>query len=151
MSGTTNLTIAVSSPSSPDRSMTEKLIGSTESAFFDGMLTFAWLSNETMTVIEVNDALRYWLTANKATDLLKKIDKNGVDVQEFLKTVLHDDNEKVAGIVKGNLEWIRDEIAKLDRLSVVRDEGQLLEDKPEDIYTVQRTIRFATDRAEPQQ
>lgn len=151
MSGTTELTIAVSPPSSPDRSMKRGLIQSTESAFFDGMLTFAWLSNEMMTVIEVNDALRHWLTANGITDLLEKIDDQGVDVEKFLKRILHEDHEKVAGIVKGNLEWVRDKIANLDQQSIIRGEGQLLEDTPEDIYTVQRTIRFATDGTYPDQ
>lgn len=151
MSGTTNLTIAVSPPGSPDRSMKEELIGSTESAFFDGMLTFAWLSNEKMTVIEVNDALRYWLTANDITDLLEKVDDEGVDVEEFLKRILHDDHKRVAEIVKGNLEWVRDKIAELDCRMVLQNKGHLLEDNPEERYTVQRTIRFASDRTDPKQ
>jgi hypothetical protein len=131
--------------------MKEGLIQSTESAFFDGMLTFAWLSNEMMTVIEVNDALRHWLTANNITDLLEKIDDKGVDVQEFLKRILHDDHKRVAEIVKGNLEWVRDHIAELDCQKVLQNEGHLLEDNPEELYTIQRTIRFATDRTDPKQ
>lgn len=151
MSGTTDLAIAVSSPSSPDRSMKEKLIGSTESAFFDGMLTFAWLSNEMMTVIEVNDALRHWLTANDISELLEKIDDKGVDVEEFLERILHDDHQRVAAIVKGNLEWVRDRIAELDYQKVLQNEGHLLADNPEELYTVQRTIRFASDGTDPKQ
>jgi hypothetical protein len=147
MSGVNNLTIAVSSPGSPDTVFKEELIRSTESAFFDGMLTFGWLSDRAMRVIEVNDALRGWLTVTKATDLLEKIDQDGVDVQEFLKRILHDDHEAVAGKVKGNLEWITREIEGLN-YDLVREGVQrpLVEDKPEDLYTVQRTIRFVNDK-----
>lgn len=146
-------TLAVGPPSSLDIGKNEELaIADIETGFFDAMLTFGWLAKragKTMNVVEVNHALGYWLTLNHPK-LFDKITRRGVDIEEFLQQIVHDDFWKVGPIVKGNLEWITERVEDLVYEKVFSTgEGEWLDDKFEDpFFTTQRTIRFVNNKTE---
>lgn len=148
---------SVGSPNSRDRvTSKEQIIVATETGFFDAMLTFGWLAERqgaelkegALRVIEVNDALRYWLRDNNLAKLLDEISEDGIPIKEFLERILLDEYSSVGSIVEGNLRWITEEIEKVtyDAVILKRGDHELIEDKPEGVYTVQRTIRFVNDR-----
>jgi len=156
MSGHITESIAVVSPNSRDKlTDKEQVIVATKIGFFDGMLTFGWLAERRGTelvdgalrVIEVNEALRYWLRANGFASLLLEI-REGVTIRNFLERIIHDEHIDVGRIVEGNLRWITEEVEKLryEQVAKEKEAYELIEDKPEGQYTVQRTLRFVNDR-----
>ena len=129
MSGHITESIAVVSPNSRDKlTDKEQVIVATKIGFFDGMLTFGWLAERRGTelvdgalrVIEVNEALRYWLRANGFASLLLEI-REGVTIRNFLERIIHDEHIDVGRIVEGNLRWITEEVEKLRYEQVAKE------------------------------
>jgi hypothetical protein len=137
----------------------EQIIVATKTEFFDGMLTFGWLAERRgavaktaeLKVVEVNDSLRDWLRENSLQDVVDEINDDGLGIKQFLMRIVDDEHNRVGEIVEGNLRFITEKVEELNyekvasnrKEKILKDER--LEDKQEDQYTVQRTIRFVND------
>jgi len=161
MSGKEKVTTTPSSSNSRDRVYDkEQAIDGTETRFFDAMLTFGWLAerrgdvladnDKALRVIEVNDALRYWLSENKLTDVLDEL-PDGIPLRYFLERILQDEHAAVGSIVAGNLISMTLKVEELDYQKVISDPEShaTIWDRPEAQYTLQQTLRFVTDSKDP--
>jgi hypothetical protein len=132
----------------------EQIIVATETGFFDAMLTFGWLAerrgnvleDNALRVIEVNDALRFWLRENRLTDILDEL-RHGIPLKDFLQRILQDEHAAVGKIVAGNLIAMTQEVEMLNYEKVISspEEYASIWDKLESPYTLQQTLRFVAD------
>ncbi len=155
MSGKEKVKPTLGSLNSREGNDKEQLIVATENGFFDAMLTFGWLAqrrgdvldDDALSVIEVNDALLYWLRETQLTDVLDEL-PNGIPLKDFLEQILQEEHRAVASIVAGNLVSITEKIESFSYQQVLAnpDSHSFIEDEPEGQYTRQRTLRFINSR-----